>query len=366
MKTADTIPTLTGLRAFAALWVFVLHACFGNVNKHGYFPAFDSKVEWGFLENFIMRGYLAVDIFFILSGFILAHVYGENFRGWITRAHMLDFYAKRLARIYPVHLFITLLLFGLFYFSLWQPVRFIGFGDVLLSASLLNVLRDPSVNIPAWSISAEWFAYLACPFVLWLVAKVRNNWILLGLVVVIGLAYPLWWGRLVGGDGLHGASAILRVMCDFVTGTILYRLYTNRAFTIKMRHGADILFVVSFAALFALATLKFPFAYLYPVLAFFLYYLALSETFVKKFFASRIMIFLGTVSYGIYMVHYPVLELFAGLFSDYFYTVDPAGKQGVFWLCFAGMTATTIAAATALYYGVEKPCRNWVTRRLTK
>src|SRR5258705_5569923 len=83
------IPALTGLRGVAAFWVVLFH------------------MEWGSSIPIIEKGYLGVDVFFILSGFVLMHVYA-GFE--TTDFDYVRFIKARIARIYPLHIFALLLL----------------------------------------------------------------------------------------------------------------------------------------------------------------------------------------------------------------------------------------------------------------
>lgn len=362
IHTTQNLPALTGLRGFAALWVFILHACFGNVNEYGYFPALDHKINFGPFENFILHGHLAVDIFFILSGFILTHVYSASFERKPQGA-ALGFYLKRLARIYPAHMAITAVLAGLFFTGVWQPIRPLDGKDVALSVTLLNVWSDPSVNIPAWSISAEWFAYLAAPFLIYFSGKITKPWAIVLTVLGLTIAYPYLFKLFFCCSGLYGGGAILRVFSGFLIGTIVHRLYRLDP---KLPLKGDLLFLISFASLFILTSLQKDISFTYPILPFLFFGLATSKGLVFRFFASRTMGYLGVISYCIYLVHYPVLEIAAALFSDYFYDLDPTGHQGMLWLFLSGLTVFLIIAATALYYGIEKPCRQWITARIDR
>jgi peptidoglycan/LPS O-acetylase OafA/YrhL len=95
------LPSLTPLRGVAALWVVLYHYC-GTAQ---YLPNLDITPY----SYFISKGYLGVDLFFMLSGFVMAHVYHDAFSESIGR-HYRGFLVARIARLYPLHIF-NLLLF---------------------------------------------------------------------------------------------------------------------------------------------------------------------------------------------------------------------------------------------------------------
>ena len=91
-RRVEHLPSLTPLRGIAALWVVVFHFCwrFPNVRPDDY--------------GVVREGYLAVDMFFVLSGFVISHVYKETFARECTVRRYFDFLKARIARIYPLHL----------------------------------------------------------------------------------------------------------------------------------------------------------------------------------------------------------------------------------------------------------------------
>lgn len=153
----EHIQTLTGLRGFAAIWVVLLHVCFGKPD--GYLPGFYEKIQWGFGSNIIIQGVYAVDIFFVLSGFILTYVHRHEFERPLKLHGVGSFLALRLARIYPMHLVVVVVLIGAAAVGVWY-LKLISYGDVLRNGTLTNMRVDPSLNTPAWSVSAEWL--VAC------------------------------------------------------------------------------------------------------------------------------------------------------------------------------------------------------------
>ncbi len=115
-------------------------------------------------------GYLAVDLFFVLSGFILAYQYLDRFPK--ARGDYLGFLVKRLARIYPTQIFtlgmlVAVVAGGSFIgVSISEPQNFTALGAIQ-DALLIRGWFVPTQgwNFPSWSLSAEWFAYLLFPVV---------------------------------------------------------------------------------------------------------------------------------------------------------------------------------------------------------
>jgi peptidoglycan/LPS O-acetylase OafA/YrhL len=146
---AKKLPHLTFLRYIAAIWVIFFHYFTNkpNLPKTGYYS---DKI----LEN----GNLGVNFFFILSGFILTHVYLNK-----KPLNLKEFYLKRIKRIYPLYLlalFISILIFKI------NPIN--NLIDVLLNIFGLQYFFESSniINIPSWSVGYEMFFYLLFPYLL--------------------------------------------------------------------------------------------------------------------------------------------------------------------------------------------------------
>src|SRR5947209_1332724 len=164
--SAEQLASLTPLRGIAALWVVLFHFCW-------YFPAIHPERYTGA----VYKGYLAVDLFFVLSGFVITHVYKEGFAQRVTAWRYRDFLKARVARIYPLHIAVLLLFVATAIaeraatYALKgsvEPIPLMGersLGGLLANLVMLHGLwaRELSWNDPSWSISLEFLAYLLFP-----------------------------------------------------------------------------------------------------------------------------------------------------------------------------------------------------------
>lgn len=177
---------LTGLRALAAGWVVLFHA---SLLFQLWVPLTAKALP------ITGMGFLGVDLFFALSGFVLCHRYLDSLGPRLTRINVRDFLFLRIARLYPVHIFV-LLLFAVYVAILagtgsqrgWDakfPVSAIPQNIFLVHAWFNQQL---SWNGPAWSVSMEWLAYLCFPLValiLYRVARSRIVVVWAGLFIVV-------------------------------------------------------------------------------------------------------------------------------------------------------------------------------------
>ncbi|MCE9634868.1 MAG: acyltransferase [Planctomycetes bacterium] len=357
------LPALTGVRALAALWVLVFHA-----QWFGLWEAFPSLRP---LEPLVRVGYLGVDLFFVLSGFILTHTYADEFRALSGRGY-LRYLAARLARIYPVHLFVLAVMVPwvaaarLGWFSgPWAGDRF-RIPDLAVHVGLLQswgLASRPAWNVPSWSISAEWFAYLWFPLTCAALLKVRS-----GSVAIVGsataVAATIGGVRLLGGQSLSvdDALGLVRVSGEFLAGALACRA------AIALRNASVPWGAVALAATGAVIGLPFvglgdPWA----VFAFVALILALSNGrgVLAQVLATRPAVFAGRISYSMYMVHAPVFGILAWAVGRH---VDPAWSGAWLWCWIALYAAAPVVVAIAVWRWIEEPSRvairRWTDRRL--
>lgn len=295
----NTLPPLTGIRFFAAFHVVLFHAL----------PWLDSHLLLPVpVRIFLNNGYLAVCLFFLLSGFILSYTYEGHSSGGSNRA---KFWESRFARIYPVY-FLSLLLALPFH---WQKLTSSTVAAVLLMVQAWNPLR-PEIsgawNYPAWSLSIEAFFYLCFPFVQSCLAKVsRNTLLILGgfaaLIAIFGhtptQGLGTWDQTSIAGKWIP--LPVLRFP-EFLIGMVLGNVFLRDRATSKKT------FLTTFAALFSLLLLSIPIGSWVSlvVLPFglLIYCLASSRDFLTALLSRPLMLLLGGASYSVYLLQAPVRD----------------------------------------------------------
>ena len=362
-STRMTIDTLTGLRGFAALWVVLFHATFGGPN--GYLPGFSEKLEWGILRNIIIQGVYAVDIFFVLSGYILTYVHRREFEGSVTLPNIWNFFTLRLARIYPLHLFVAGGLGLAYLLGIWNQKPITG-EEFVLSMFLLNMWSDPSINTPSWSVSAEWLAYLTFPVMIPVLLWMKRSSYLILLTIPLVFVYPWCVMAFDWGWEWHvGWVALFRVLNGFFLGGVLFYLQEQYfgEHDYPMASGWCLLLLL----LFLLGLIMgLSIVMLYPLIPLMILGLVYARDGIGQLFSHKVMIFLGTVSFAIYMVHYPVLELFRWGLNDYYASLDPAHDQLLLFAHLGLMLTVVVGVATVCYAWIERPFRSYVKRRVAQ
>lgn len=350
MQPKPAIASLTGIRALAAFLVLFLHA--------------DQNIPVGFTNiGVVSRGYLGVDLFFLLSGFILTYVYFDSMERPTGRKFAI-FMWHRFIRLYPVHiavlaaLVIAVLGAGQLGLNLRSPEAFtlnaLPWQVLLIHA--WGVTDQMSWNVPSWSISAEWFAYLCFPFVAYGLGRVRHpRWLLAIAGASLGTAALIFslmgWGL---ASAWIAPSALVRIAGSFVCGAALCRYAVLcRALESKSTLN-DVAAMASLVVFLILPSLGAPDYILIALLAIFIAALAMSSGVTARLFSLAPLIWLGEISYSLYMVHFPVLRALGIVFRPERLTaMGPTAAAGIYCLCIG----VCIACAAMLYYLVERPLR---------
>jgi peptidoglycan/LPS O-acetylase OafA/YrhL len=354
MRTKSTsnasryVPALTGIRALAALLVLGMHT--------------EQNVPAGLdsLLPFFARGYLGVDFFFVLSGFIITHVYLASLASPNLSAVQI-FLWHRFIRLYPVHItvlagLVAIVSFvGAAGFALNNPQEW-QWNDLLWQLTLLHawgVTASPGWNVPSWSISAEWFAYLLFPLLAPALMWVRERGIAL-LIAVAALAAMALLFAMVGWtlNTWTGAPALARVWGEFLCGAALCRVVAL-SHKLPLPRG-DILATGAFVAFLFGASAGLQDFALVALLALTIFGTATSGAHVTQILGSRPFVWLGEISYSVYMVHFPILIVIRRLWERLgFAQWQPAGKI----FAFMATVVFILALAALLFYVVERPAR---------
>lgn len=356
--TIENLKALTSLRFFAAMMIVVLHAA--------------NSLEWPWLRNAPVPLVQGVSFFFVLSGFILTHVYGDRPPG-----SLLTFMRARVARLWPVHLIGILLLVvsvspdsitfdGPGIFSKWVVL---GFNALLVHSAFPFLAYTFSWNSVSWSISTEMFFYLAFPFLLINIERTWH-WKLLGAALLAGLLIAsLYLARVpVESADFNRITAVYATYpsplmrgFEFVLGmstSVLWKKY--------LRHQSRSMVWWTVVELVALAVCAWwlwsgffmvqrqisnPWLnlFLQPagscwVFALVIGCLASGRGLVGQLLSMRAIVFFGEISFSIYMLHLILIKAFVTTFAW------PGVPEFVYF-------GALFVLATVVYLLVEKPAQ---------
>jgi peptidoglycan/LPS O-acetylase OafA/YrhL len=306
MRTGKDIPALTGVRGAAALWVALYHLLL---------PA---RFITGALAAMLARGYLAVDLFFVLSGFVMALTYGGSFRTLPRPVAVGRFLLRRIARLYPLYALILLSRFA------YTALRYGSFAlpRPWIAAPLAHPLIDIPANLflvqawgitgssigTAWSISTEWGAYFLfpglCLILLWRSRALATAALCIAVALVLAAAASnasdggFHAGLLDAWDG-STAGPMLRCAGGFMLGMAVWRISrVPRIARIAGAWPARAGVLVLFLGLLAAGAPDLAIYPLFPAIV-----LCLATGRAPTMFACRPLVRLGEISYALYLLH---------------------------------------------------------------
>lgn len=349
--TVPQLHQLTGLRGLAAWFVVLYHI---RLSMSGIVSTDAIRV--------LGKGYLAVDLFFMLSGFVMWLNYGHRLRGHGWRA-TADFWWKRIARIWPLHLLVLagMVAFALVLVMTERSTDMYPFAELPMHLVLIQnwgFTDQLSWNHPAWSISTELAAYLLFPA---FVAALHWNRIGTGgLFAIAALLIALLHGvfaysghRELGQD--IAKLGLIRCLIEFAVGALLCMIWQRWS-----RAGARIAFAAGGMCMASVAAglwLRAPETAFVPLaLASGLLALALSGGVIAKLFSSSPMRWLGDLSYATYLTHFFLFILFK---------IAVVGADGQLTLAqCAAFLAIVLIVSAALHYRFERPAQKWLVSRM--
>ena len=337
------IPALTGARGPAALAVVAYHLFLDHTAE--------PHASWFGLEMLFGRGSLGVDFFFILSGFIIHHVYREVFADGVRWRDARRFLLYRFARIWPLHMVTMLgalllvavaaLVFDRLPTDPENAAAYSPAGVILSALMVQTWFGYASPNVPAWSVSAEWTAYIAFPFLCrFLLRLPAPGWVLLGLLALLGT-----------GTALVG-HPIGRIACGFTLGLVLREAEGRWNLSRRLDPRAG---VAAIAAVVAGCWLLPGDSLLPFVVAFALLVVALCNPrdLLGQAAARPAVVYLGEISFALYMVHAVVWSAYKNVLRMAVPGMDAAHPISVL-----PAVALCLVAAALLYRWVELPARD--------
>ncbi len=323
--------------------------------------------------NYIIgRGYLSVDVFFILSGFVMALSYRKLFDGAALRRAYPVFLLRRLARTYPLYAAVILVVSS-------QDVRHAIQHHVLapdqvaqkVAANLLflqGVGYPARVVGPSWSVAVEFVAYLLFPLLLaatarrpraLLSATVAYMCLLLAAylpngVLLQGFSGPLDLTVSDQGPFIVRCLPVVRCLTEFTIGLCLFSFVGSKEFSFASPAKS---FAV-FAAI--LATLALPYSdFAFVPAAALLIAVLLHDNPVTKAFASRPVFFLGEISYAIYLWHFQLFQVQTSLFAKLSRHMGVSSAEACAMVCY---WIVLIAISYASFRMIEVPGRRYVRK----
>lgn len=365
------IKALTGLRIVAALWVVLFHfrPLIWNAS-----PRLQDD-----LAPLLNAGAQGVDLFFILSGFVLTWNYLERMGPtWSTRA-TLHFLWLRLSRVWPVYL-VTMhiaalwIIFTLHVGTVPSPdVEKLTAISYVRQLFMVQLWFEPffdgtSWDGPAWSISAEWLAYLLFGLmilVIFRMATVTRARALLFLAFVASLPPTIL--LLASGHFYTPWSWLPRIVAQFLAGALACAAVRRLRPSDRSRRAAGYGAVLLTAAIVGILYyydahpvngMIDPGGVVDMLFMPLVVTLAVGAGSLPALLSTRLLVYGGQISFSLYMVHELVHTAWNWAVAEYQLDFTKVVAK----IVVVALIAAALGAAALLYHGVEEPARRWMRR----
>lgn len=353
---------LDGLRGVAALTVVMFHICEAHATSH--------------VDQLINHGYLAVDFFFLLSGFVIGYAYDSRWPAGLT---IKDFFKRRLVRLQPMVVMGSVIGALCFYASaspmwpgiaqvpVWQVILVMLIGCTLLPIPVSMDIRGwqemHPLDGPAWSLFFEYIANILYALVVRRFSKtVLAILVALSAIALVHLTVFGGEGHVIGGWSLNATQlhiGFTRLMYPFFAGLLLFRItkptQLNNAFL--------------WSALLLLLVLAFPrlggttqvwknglYESLVIILVFpLVIYIGASGKALTGT-THKIAKFLGDLSYPLYITHYPFIYIYTGWVSSHKVSL----QDGLPYAMVTFVVSVAVGYACLKWY--DEPIRRWLQR----
>ncbi|WP_394751241.1 acyltransferase family protein [Spongiimicrobium salis] len=313
---------LDALRGVAAIMVVIMHT-------------FELFCKGDYHNLFINHGYLAVDFFFMLSGYVMAHAYDDR---W-DKMTVVDFCKRRLIRLQP--LIVLGMTFGALLFFFQESSIYPKIEDTSILGLLLVMLigytlipLPPSMDIrgwnemhplngPGWSLFYEYMANILHVFILRKLSNLILSFlVLLAAIALFYVAITNQSGDLIGGWSLEPEQlkiGVTRLLFPYMAGMLLRR-------AIKVKRGRKTLLLTSILLIGVLSMPRIGtyenvwinglyealiISIVFPLI---IYFGAVGE--VKKTYHKKLCTFLGDISYPLYITHFPFVLIYYAWISN--------------------------------------------------
>lgn len=336
-------PDIDGLRAVAILSVVVFHA----------FP------------SVLSGGFVGVDIFFVISGFLISSILFKNLaQGSFSFA---DFYSRRVRRIFPALILVLAASFAIGWFIL-LPDEYMQLGKHMAAGAgfvqnfvlwkesgYFDIDSQLKPLLHLWSLSIEEQFYLLYPLLLWAAWRLRFNVLaIVGLLCLVSFGLNVAW---VGQNAVAAFYAPVTRFWELMAGAVLAYLTVLKPESVVLQRAAAVKDILSFSGLLLILSAvigldkssQFPGWWaLGPVLGACLLILAGPAAWVnRKILANKLAVFVGLISYPLYLWHWPLLS-FAQILTG------KAASVGVRIV----IVAVSLMLAWLTYRFIETPIRS--------
>jgi peptidoglycan/LPS O-acetylase OafA/YrhL len=364
-ETASTafIPEIDGLRFLSIMMVLFFHVdqVVSEKSASLYFVGSDLNVPP--ISNIVKFGFQGVELFFVISGFILAVPFMRYYFGLTDRKFSLGrYFLRRLTRLEPPYI-LSLLLFFLIglYFNRHPPELLVKslISSLFYVHTIVYPGEFPFVNGVTWSLEIEVQYYLLAPFLVWLICGLRRSAVrrTVLFIAIVGFSILSWYLQ----EMLRVTTwSIAFYLQYFLSGILLCDLYLleprGESFPNGYWGGVFGIFALLFIVCVDHVASPSPFLrILSPLVILGFYALVFWNKWWSRLFSINVLTLIGGMCYTIYLLHYILIASITNRSIRYFYVEN----YTVFRLLQAAVLLTAVLlVSTAYFLAVEKPCMN--------
>lgn len=359
------IKSLTGIRGIAASFVVFHHWCYFLLTSNSL-----SSSAKEYLSIFFSHGNWSVDLFFVLSGFLLCLTSYNEFKDGISKTNYYNFIVKRFCRVYPIYIVLTFAYFiAEIAFTQNKTSIFTILSNITLFQSVLNI---KNINPLAWSLSVEWVIYFLLPFMFILTNKIKGSskrttvlyTLSLGCMLFITNSFANYFysNRELSFDDIFllnqnyvstiftGYYPLIRGLASYLLGIATFSLLNSERLNQLPNSLFYLISIAQCILLFSNSLLaNIIFILLIP---FMLIGLTRSNSLLGKLFSTKPIYFLGEISFSFYLIHYVFVMSVSPRIENLLMQWEVPHYK---YILFLSLLSIIIILSTALYYYLEKP-----------
>lgn len=381
--TKKTIDGLTGLRGYAALWVMFFH-CWGIVMSHIgiHEPIKHLVARIGLDISPLFRGGTGVDIFFVLSGFLLFLPFAEKLLQPEKQIDIKGYFRRRFLRIFPAYYVQMVILLILGSYGLYKAYP--ASNWIAHSLMIHNFSREWTDNINGvwWTLPVEFHFYLLLPLCFLAINRIGIAWFVL-TAALVALAYKVILFCFIGAEDtsyklwLFGQlPGRIHMFAYGMIGAFLYKKYCEEKITGNTDGAGAILALAGITGIWLMLTVMgditgakvwrgHPVLYVHDsIVGLFILMVVmgvcLGGKIIRLLFANRASLYFGNISYGIYLWHFPIAIM---LFDNPKVAAHVKGTEnyGNVGIITAVMLILIVLIADLSYRFIEQPCMRFRT-----